>query len=60
MGIRPLYGVTIQQCIASGDLAKMKDVAQQAEEQLREIGNLSASLEVLKIEIAKLEQQGSS
>ncbi len=50
-----LYGVGIQKAIASGDLAKMKEAARQAERQLAEVGDISAALEALKIEIAKLE-----
>ena len=52
------YGVAIQEAIASGDLARMQAVAKQAEEYLRETGNLPAALEALKIEIAKLQKKG--
>jgi Domain of unknown function (DUF1843) len=52
--IRP-YGVAVQQAIASGDLTQMKTVAAAAETHLKEYGNISAALEVLKAEIAKLE-----
>lgn len=52
-----LYGVTIHRCIAKGDLAEMKRVAQQAEEHLRETGDIRSALESLKIEIAKLEHK---
>ena len=51
----PLYGVTIHHCIAKGDLTEMKAVAQQAERHLHEYGDVSAALEALKIEIAKME-----
>jgi hypothetical protein len=54
--IRPLYAVTIHHCCAKGDLAEMKALATEAE-QLQEHGNLSAALEVLKCEIAKLEKK---
>ena len=50
-----LYGVGMQQAIASGDLRKMRAVAKQAEKQLAQQGNIAAALEALKIEIAKLE-----
>lgn len=50
-----LYGVAIHEAVASGDLEKMKAVARQADEYLREAGNVPAALELLKIEIAKLE-----
>ena len=50
-----LYGVAIHEAVASGDLEKMKAVARQADEYLREAGNVPAALELLKIEIAKLQ-----
>jgi HPt (histidine-containing phosphotransfer) domain-containing protein len=53
MDVKP-YGIAIQQAIASGDVAKMKAVARQAEQHLKEYGNVPAALEALKIEIAKL------
>lgn len=49
----PPYGVAIQEAVASGDLARMKQVAQQAEEFLARWGNIPAALEALKLEIAK-------
>lgn len=52
----PLYGVAIQEAVASGDLARMREVARQAEEHLRQAGNVSAALEALKLEIAKVEK----
>lgn len=52
-----MYGTAIQQAVASGDLKKMKAVAKQAEKMLKEMGNLPALLEILKIEIAKLETE---
>jgi hypothetical protein len=52
----PPYGVVIQQAIAKGDLAQMKQVAQQADEYLSQSGNLSAALAILKVEIAKAEK----
>ena len=48
-----LYGVNILQAIASGDRAQMQAIAEQAQAYLSETGNLSAALEVLKVEIAK-------
>jgi len=51
-----LYAVPIHNAIAGGDLAEMKKVAAQAEEYLQSHGNISAALEVLNVEIAKLEQ----
>jgi hypothetical protein len=49
------YGPAIQQAVASGDLKQMKILAVQAQKHLDEHGNVSAALEALKIEIAKLE-----
>lgn len=54
----PPYGVAIQEAVASGDLARMKQVAQQAEEFLARWGNIPAALEALKLEIAKAEKKG--
>lgn len=55
--IIPLYGVTIHQAVCSGDLAKMRAVAKQAEEHLLQAGNVSAALEALKVEIARMERE---
>ena len=55
-----LYGPMINEAAASGDLARMKDVARQAEEHLREHGHVAAALEALKLEIAKLEYRQKS
>jgi Domain of unknown function (DUF1843) len=54
----PPYGPPIQQAIAKGDLARMKQLAVEAEQHLAQAGDVRSSLEVLKIEIAKLEQKG--
>jgi hypothetical protein len=48
------YGPPIQQAIASGDLANMKQVAAAAEQHLQQVGDVRSALEYLKIEIAKL------
>lgn len=53
-----LYGVAIHQAAASGDVQKMKKLASQAEEHLRQAGDVSAALEALRKEIAKLERGG--
>ncbi len=53
--IQPLYGVTIHHCIARGDLNEMKKLVVQAEQHLKDHGDVRASLELLKAEIAKLE-----
>lgn len=53
--IVPLYGVTIHHAIAKGDLAEMKGLVKQAEDQLAQYGDTQAALHALKAEIAKLE-----
>jgi hypothetical protein len=50
-----LYGATIHNAVASGDLDQMKKIAAEAEAHLQAHGNVSAALETLKAEIAKLE-----
>jgi uncharacterized protein DUF1843 len=55
--IQPLYAVTIHDAIGSGDLSRMKQVAQEAEQYLQQSGNLPAALQALKIEIAKAEHK---
>jgi Domain of unknown function (DUF1843) len=55
----PPYGESIQQAVVSGDLGRMKQVAREAEEHIREYGNVAAALEVLRFEIAKLEARQS-
>lgn len=55
--IIPIYGVPIQDAAACGDLKRMKAVAREAERHLKQHGNVSAALEALKLEIAKLEHQ---
>lgn len=52
-----LYGVTIQRAIASGNLEEMTKLSQQAEEHLKQYGDVRSALEALKIEIAKLEHK---
>ena len=54
----PPYGPPIQEAIAKGDLAQMKQVAAQAEQHLQQAGDVRAALEYLKIEIAKHEHKG--
>jgi len=56
-GPLPPYGEAIQQAVASGDLAKMKAVAKDAEAFLARAGT---ALGALKTEIAKLEKKGKS
>jgi hypothetical protein len=49
------YGMAMRSAAASGDLDKMREAHQQAEQYLQEYGNVSAALEALKVEIAKCE-----
>jgi len=51
----PLYGVVIHDAICSGDVNRMKEVAQQAETYLQQAGDVPAALQHLKIEIATAE-----
>jgi Domain of unknown function (DUF1843) len=53
----PPYGPPIQQAIAKGDLAAMKQLAAETEKHLQETGDVRAALEHLKIEIAKYEHK---
>jgi hypothetical protein len=52
--VRP-YGVAIQQAIATGDVARMRQAEKQAETYVTEHGNVPAALAALKAEIARLE-----
>lgn len=52
---QPLYAVAVQQAQTSGDLAQLKTVVQQAEQQVAHEGALRSALEHLKAEIARLE-----
>lgn len=51
----PPYGPPIQEAIARGDLARMKQLATETEKFLNETGDVAGALELLKIEIAKHE-----
>ena len=53
----PPYGPPIHEAIAKGDLAKMKQVAAEAELHLQQTGDVRSALEILKIEIAKHEHK---
>ena len=58
MAMMLLYAVAIHEAAASGDLERMRAIVRQGEEWLRETGDVSAALEALKLEIAKLERRG--
>jgi hypothetical protein len=51
--IHTLYGVVIHGAAASGDLARMKEVAAKAEQYLAQAPEVQAALTALKAEIAK-------
>ncbi|AOI74554.1 DUF1843 domain-containing protein [Burkholderia ubonensis] len=52
----PPYGVAIHQAISEGDLTKMKALLRQAEEVLKQHGDLAAAVGKLKQEIVKRER----
>lgn len=54
----PPYGVAIRSAAATGDLEAMKKAVAAAERHVAEHGDISAALELLKIEIAKREKHG--
>jgi len=54
----PPYGPAMAEAIARGDLEEMREVQRLAEDHLRETGNVSQALELLRVEIAKLEFAG--
>jgi len=56
MSFIPMYAVTIQKAVASGDVKQMEDAVKNAEHHLSEYGDVGAALAVLKIEIAKLKK----
>lgn len=51
--IHTLYGVVMHEAAASGDLARMKDVAAQAERHIAATPEIQSALTALKAEIAK-------
>jgi hypothetical protein len=51
------YAPAIQEAIASGDLARMRDAHALAEQHMEEFGDVHTALEVLKVEIGKLERR---
>jgi Domain of unknown function (DUF1843) len=51
----PPYGVAIQEAIASGDTARMRQVARESEEWLRQAEEVRGALEQLRGEIARAE-----
>ncbi|MGC5700433.1 DUF1842 domain-containing protein [Pseudomonas sp. NFXW11] len=53
----PLYAVTLQQAQASGDLARLKALVVQAEQQLANSDQLSQAVQQLQTEIKRLEQR---
>lgn len=55
-----LYGPTIFEAIGKGDLEELRSLQGQAEEHLKEWGNVPAAYAVLQAEIAKLEARSSA
>jgi hypothetical protein len=51
----PLYGVGLQQATASGDLNRMKTLANEAEQQLANVDQIKTALAGLNAEIQRLE-----
>jgi Domain of unknown function (DUF1843)/Domain of unknown function (DUF1842) len=51
--VHTLYGVVIHEAVASGDRARMKDVAAQAERHIAATPEIQAALAALKAEITK-------
>ena len=56
----PPYGVAIREAVVSGDLDRMKAAKKDAEDYLKQYGNVPAALESLRLEIAKLEGRAKS
>lgn len=52
-----MYASAIRDAIASGDVEKMKAAAQQAEQQIKEQGDLSVALLELQAAIKRLESK---
>ncbi|QYC41489.1 hypothetical protein Nocox_19400 [Nonomuraea coxensis DSM 45129] len=52
-----LYGPAIQEAIARGDVAEMRRLVTEAEEHIKEWGNVPLALELLKVELMKAEYQ---
>lgn len=52
-----MYASAIRDAIASGDVEKMKAAAQQAEQQIKEQGDLSVALLELQAAIKKLKSK---
>lgn len=55
----PPYGVAIHQAIAAGDLDRMRALVTETEDYLRKAGDVSAALELLKVEVARAEARRS-
>ncbi|EJL25072.1 Protein of unknown function (DUF1843) [Caulobacter sp. AP07] len=50
----PLYAAAITQAVSGGDLDQLRKLQSLAEEHVREHGDISTLLSLLKVEIAKL------
>ncbi|MFT4253744.1 MAG: DUF1843 domain-containing protein [Caulobacter sp.] len=58
MNIKP-YGVAVTDAIASGEHARLKEAEAAAEAHLKDYGDVSTALALLKLEIAKLQAKTS-
>jgi hypothetical protein len=54
----PPYGVSIHEAIQSGDVARMRQVARDSEEWLKQADEVRAALAKLHDEIARAERRG--
>lgn len=50
-----MYATAIQEAVAKGDIAQMKEVLKEAHKHVEEYGNVPMAIEILKHEIAKEE-----
>lgn len=57
MTARPLYAVAIQEAIESGDINAMQAIENEANAYLKDHGDVSAALELLKAELERLKHQ---
>lgn len=53
----PMYAVAIHEAVKSGNINAMKTVLAEAEAYLKDHGDVSAALELLKVEIARIKHK---
>ena len=56
MAASQLYATTLHKAVERGDLDEMRRLVIQAEEELKETGNIPEALERLKAEVDRLER----